>query len=83
MGGTGGLTRPHGDGSGLGVVERWSALAATPDGATSTGGAANLVSALAGATAAVGGGGPTRGRGRRTSGGPVDEVRGACPPEDA
>jgi hypothetical protein len=51
-----GLTWPHGDGSSPGVVERRVALAATPVGGTSTGGAATPVSALAGATAAVGGG---------------------------
>jgi hypothetical protein len=35
-GGTGALTRPHGDGADPGVVERRPALAATPAGGTST-----------------------------------------------
>jgi hypothetical protein len=66
-GGTGGLTRPHGDGVGPGVVERRPALAATPAGGTSTGGAAIPTSALARATDAVDSGSRTRGRGRGPS----------------
>jgi hypothetical protein len=47
MRGTQGLTPPHGDGAGLGVVERRLALATTPADRTSTGGVADHTSALA------------------------------------
>jgi hypothetical protein len=66
-GGVGGLTRPHRDGAGLGVIERRPTLAATAAGGTSTRGAPP--SALAGATAGIGGRMLTRGR-RRCSWGP-------------
>jgi hypothetical protein len=64
------LTWPHGDVSVPGVVEQWSALAATPAGGTSTGGAATPAFAILGVTTVVVGGSRTRGRDRRTSGGP-------------
>jgi hypothetical protein len=63
-GGTGGLARPHGDGGGPGVVDRWPALAlalAPPAGGTSTRRAATPAFALARGR---------RGGGRRTGGGP-------------
>jgi hypothetical protein len=88
MGGTGGLTRPYGDGSDPGVVERWPALIATPVGGTSTSGAtppppcpplqgrrsSSAVEDERGATGASPGG---------QAGASVNEVRGACPLEDA
>jgi hypothetical protein len=85
-GGAGGLTRPHGDGAGPGVVERRPTLAATPTGRTSTRGVAAPTSALAGATAAGSGGMLTRGRRSRgggRAGVPVDGARGGYPPGDA
>jgi hypothetical protein len=72
-GGAGGLTQPHGDNAGPGVVERRPTLVATPIGGTSTRGAAAPMSALVGATAAVDGGMLTRvrrSRGEGPSGGP-------------
>jgi hypothetical protein len=47
-GGAGGLTRPHGDGVGPGVVDRRATGAATPAGETATRGVAAPTSALAG-----------------------------------
>jgi hypothetical protein len=55
-GSAGGLARPHGDGAGPRVVERQPTLAAAPAGGASTRGAATPTSALARATATVGGG---------------------------
>jgi hypothetical protein len=81
--GAGGLTKPHGDGSGPGVVEGRPALAATPAGGTSTRGAATLASAFAGrrppSAVEAGRGAVAGGR----AGAPVDGVRGGCPLEDA
>jgi hypothetical protein len=65
-GGTGGRTRPHGDGVGPGVVERRPALAATPANGTAMGGVVAPASALAGATVTISGGSLTRSRDRAT-----------------
>jgi hypothetical protein len=85
-GGTWGLTRPHGDGFGPWVVERRPALDTTQAGGTSAGGVATPASALVGATASVGGAAgrvATSATVGGRAGALVEEVRGACPPEDA
>jgi hypothetical protein len=68
------------------LVERRPALDTTQAGGTSAGGAATPVSALAGATTSVGGAAgrvATSAAVGGRAGAPVEEVRGAYPPEDA